>query len=167
MQHTMKSMMLTGIRQMEMREVPVPEIERDTDVLIRMKRLWCMRKWYPLLYTGRIGSQIVRYPFPVGHEGAGIVEIELGLAFTRGKTGPNCIAVEPAMPCGHCDQCIAGRPHTCRNLTISGLPRPGAAGFWPWFYCVMPEDRAVSPLQEISPVDHASLSEPWPYGCMP
>ena len=32
----MKAMMLTGIRQMQPMDVPQPQIENDTDVLIRM-----------------------------------------------------------------------------------------------------------------------------------
>ena len=35
----MKAMMLTGIRQMEMRDVPTPAILNDRDVRIKMKTL--------------------------------------------------------------------------------------------------------------------------------
>src|SRR4030042_696018 len=109
----MKSMMLTGIRQMEMKTVADPVIVNDTDVLIRMERIGVCGSDIHYYTTGRIGSQVVRYPFPVGHEGAGIVE-KTGHRVTRVKPG-DLIAIDPAMPCGHCDQCLAGRPHTCRN----------------------------------------------------
>ena len=101
-------MMLTGIRQMEMMEVPSPQIEQETDVLIRMKRLGVCGSDIHYYTTGRIGTQVVRYPFPVGHEGAGIVE-KTGSGVTLVRPGDR-IAIDPAMPCGHCDQCLqAGR----------------------------------------------------------
>ena len=65
-------MMLTGIRQMEMKEVPDPMIINDTDVLIRMERIGVCGSDVHYYTTGRIGTQVVAYPFPVGHEGSGI-----------------------------------------------------------------------------------------------
>ncbi len=159
MRDKMKSMMLTGIRQMEMREVPVPEIERDTDVLIRMKRLGVCGSDIHYYTTGRIGSQVVSYPFPVGHEGAGIVE-KTATGVTLVKPG-DIIAVEPAMPCGTCDQCRAGRPHTCRNLRFLGCP--GQANGCLSEFIVMPETSCI-PLTGKLTLDHGSLSEPLAIG---
>jgi L-iditol 2-dehydrogenase len=109
----MKAMMLTGIRQMEMRDIPAPEIKNPKDVLIRMKIVGVCGSDVHYYVQGKIGSQVVEYPFTVGHEGAGIVE-KIGSSVTKVKPGDR-IAVEPAMSCGECDQCKAGRPHTCRN----------------------------------------------------
>ncbi len=61
----MKSFVLTGIRQMEMVEVPDPTIEKDTDVLIRMKTVGVCGSDVHYYTTGRIGSQVVEYPFPL------------------------------------------------------------------------------------------------------
>ena len=66
-------MVLTGIRQMEMIEVPDPKIVHDTDVLIKMDRVGVCGSDIHYYTTGKIGSQVVEYPFPVGHEGAGTV----------------------------------------------------------------------------------------------
>ncbi len=159
MPDTMKSMMLTGLRKMEMRDIPMPEIKRDNEVLIRMKRLGVCGSDIHYYTTGRIGSQIVSYPFPVGHEGAGIVE-KTGAGVTRVKPGDN-IAVEPAMPCGNCDQCIAGRPHTCRNLKFLGCP--GQADGCLSEFIVMPETSCIPIAQNLT-LDHASLSEPLAIG---
>ena len=109
----MKAMMLTGIRQMEMMDVPDPKIENDTDVLIRMKVIGVCGSDVHYYETGQIGSQVVEYPFAVGHEGSGVVEA-IGTDVT-GVTPGDRIAIEPAMSCGACDQCRAGRPHTCRK----------------------------------------------------
>lgn len=155
----MNSMMLTGIRKMEMREVPDPIITNDTDVLIRMERVGVCGSDVHYYTTGRIGSQVVKYPFPVGHECSGTI-IKTGPAVTRVKPGDR-IAIEPAMPCGECDQCLAGRPHTCRNLKFLGCP--GQADGSLSEYIVMPETSCYAIPDHMS-FDQAALSEPLSIG---
>jgi len=155
----MKAMVLTGIRQMEMREVPDPKIVNDTDVLIKMERVGVCGSDIHYYTTGKIGSQVVEYPFPVGHEGAGTV-IEIGSAVTHVKVGDE-IAVEPAMPCWDCDQCNVGRPHTCRNLRFLGCP--GQADGCLSEYLVMPETSCFK-LDSSMVLDDGALSEPLAIG---
>ncbi len=155
----MKSMVLTGIRKMEMIEVPDPKIENDTDVLIKMERVGVCGSDIHYYTTGKIGSQVVEYPFPVGHEGAGTV-VEIGKAVTHVKIGDE-IAVEPAMPCWDCDQCNVGRPHTCRNLKFLGCP--GQADGCLSEYIVMPETSCF-PLDKSMVLDDGALSEPLAIG---
>lgn len=76
----MKAMMLTGVDQMEMCEVPTPAIVHATDVPIRMTRVGVCGSDVHYYAQGQIGSQVVKYPFTVGHEGAGIVDKEIGRA---------------------------------------------------------------------------------------
>jgi L-iditol 2-dehydrogenase len=111
-------------------------------------------------YTrGKIGSQVVKYPFTVGHEGAGIV-VETGTDVTRVRKGDK-IAIEPAMPCRKCDQCISGRYHTCRNLKYLGCP--GQAEGCLSEFIVMPEESCF-PLPGHLTTDHGSISEPLSIG---
>ncbi len=152
-------MRLTGIRQMEMAEVPDPKIEKDTDVLIKMDRVGVCGSDIHYYVSGKIGSQVVQYPFTVGHEGGGIVA-ETGKAVTRVKPG-DIIAIEPAMPCWECDQCRAGRPHTCRNLKFLGVP--GQTDGCLSEYIVMPETSCF-PLYEGMTTDDGALSEPMAIG---
>ncbi len=70
----MKSMNLTGIRQMEMQEVPIPSLVREHDVLIRLKVVAVCGSDVHYYVSGKIGDQVVSYPFSVGHECADIVE---------------------------------------------------------------------------------------------
>ncbi len=116
----MKAMVLTGIRQMAMMDVADPVIERDTDLLLRLTAIGVCGSDIHYYTTGRIGSQVVRYPFRVGHECAAVVE-KTGRAVTAFKPGDR-VAVDPAMWCGSCDQCLSGRFHTCRRLTFLGCP---------------------------------------------
>ena len=155
----MKAMVLTGIRQMEMMEVPDPKIVNDTDVLIKMERVGVCGSDIHYYTTGKIGSQVVEYPFPVGHEGAGTV-IEIGSAVKAVNVGDE-IAIEPAMPCWDCDQCNVGRPHTCRKLNFLGCP--GQADGCLSEYLVMPETSCFK-LDDSMILDDGALSEPLAIG---
>jgi L-iditol 2-dehydrogenase len=155
----MKTMQLTGIREMEMFDVPNPELINNTDVLIRMTTVGVCGSDVHYYTTGRIGDQIVKYPFTVGHEGAGIVE-KVGSAVTSVKPGDR-VAIDPAMPCWECDQCKAGRSHTCRKLKFLGCP--GQAEGCLSEYIVMPETSCF-PIADNLSLDEAALSEPLTIG---
>jgi L-iditol 2-dehydrogenase len=155
----MKAMMLTGIRQMEMKNIPEPVLVKPNDVKIRMSVLGICGSDIHYYTQGQIGSQKVVYPFTVGHEGAGIV-VEVGPAVKRVKPGDK-IAIEPAMPCWKCDQCLSGRHHTCRNLKFLGCP--GQAEGCLMEYIVMPEESCF-PLEGKLTPDHGSISEPLAIG---
>ncbi len=152
-------MMLTGIRQMEMRDVPAPEIKNPDDVLIRMKIVGVCGSDVHYYTQGKIGSQVVEYPFTVGHEGAGTVE-KIGPAVKNVKPGDR-IAVEPAMPCWKCDQCKADRPHTCRKLRFLGCPKQADGCLSE--YIVMPEECCLK-IKDSMSFEEAAISEPLAIG---
>ncbi|MCK4880958.1 MAG: alcohol dehydrogenase catalytic domain-containing protein [Bacteroidales bacterium] len=155
----MKAMMLTGIRQMEMKEVATPAILNDRDVLIKMKTLGVCGSDIHYYVSGKIGSQVVQYPFTVGHEGAGEVEA-VGEGVTLVKPGDR-IAIEPAMPCGECDQCKVGRPHTCRKLRFLGCPGQAEGSLSE--FIVMPETSCFKIPDQMT-YDEAAISEPLAIG---
>jgi L-iditol 2-dehydrogenase len=155
----MKAMQLTAIRRMEMREVDKPQIVADNDVLIKMTDVGVCGSDVHYYTRGRIGAQVVEYPFTVGHEGAGIVEA-VGSVVKRVKPG-DAIAIEPGTPCHKCDQCKLGREHTCRNLTYLGCP--GQAEGCLSEYIVMKEDSCF-PLGNNITLEEGALSEPLSIG---
>ncbi|MGW8314821.1 MAG: zinc-dependent alcohol dehydrogenase [Bacteroidales bacterium] len=155
----MKAMMLTGIREMEMRDVPDPLIKDAGEVRIRLLTLGVCGSDIHYYVSGKIGSQVVQYPFTVGHECAGVVEA-VGPGVTRVKPGDR-IAIEPAMPCWECDQCRAGRPHTCRNLRFLGCPGQAEGSLSELI--VMPESSCF-PIPDHMTYDEAALSEPLAIG---
>ena len=144
---------------MQMMEVETPKIVNPTDVLIKMKVLGVCGSDIHYYVSGKIGSQVVKYPFPVGHEGSGEV-VETGSGVTHVKVGDR-IAIEPAMPCFKCDQCMEGRHHTCRNLKFLGCP--GQADGCLSEYIVMPETSCF-PIPESMSYDQAAISEPLAIG---
>jgi L-iditol 2-dehydrogenase len=155
----MKAMMLTGIRKMEMREIPEPLVVKANDVKIKMAVVGICGSDIHYYTKGQIGSQVVEYPFAVGHEGAGIV-VETGKNVKRVRPG-DVISIEPAMPCWECDQCLAGRHHTCRKLKFLGCP--GQAEGCLMEYIVMPEESCFPLRGKLTP-DHGSISEPLAIG---
>lgn len=155
----MKAMMLTGIRRMEMKDMPEPKLLKADHVKIKMLVVGICGSDVHYYTQGKIGSQIVKYPFAVGHEGAGVI-VETGIGVKCVKTG-DIVAIEPAMPCWQCDQCLAGRHHTCRKLRFLGCP--GQAEGCLMEYIIMPETSCF-PLNEKLDPDHGSLSEPLAIG---
>lgn len=155
----MKIMKLTGIRQMELMDTRQPEISGENEVLVEMKVVGVCGSDVHYYTTGRIGSQIVQYPFTVGHEGAGIVK-KTGKNVTRVRTGDR-IAIEPAMPCFECDQCRKGRENTCRNLRFLGCP--GQAEGCLCEYILIPETSCI-PIPDHMTFDEAAISEPLSIG---
>ncbi len=155
----MRSAKLTAIRTVEIFDEPMPEIRGDKDVLIKVKAVGICGSDVHYYTDGMIGSQVVKFPFTVGHEGAGIVEAT-GSAVTRVKPGDR-IAIEPAMPCFGCDQCLAGRFNTCRKLKFLGCP--GQAEGCLSEYIVMPETSCF-PIPDSMNYEEASISEPLAIG---
>lgn len=155
----MKSMKLTGIRQMEMVDAAEPRIVNPGDVKIKMMAVGVCGSDIHYFTQGGIGSQKVIYPFTVGHEGAGIV-IETGSGVKSVKAGDK-VAIEPAMPCWKCDQCLAGRHNTCRNLKFLGCPDQAEGCLSE--YIVMPETSCLPLYGKLAPV-HGVISEPLSIG---
>ncbi len=151
--------MLTGIRQIEIVETPDPKIVNDKDVLVKMGSIGVCGSDVHYYVDGKIGNQVIEFPFPVGHEGAGVVQ-EIGFAVSHVKPGDR-VAVEPAMPCGECDQCKAGRSHTCRKLKFLGCPKQADGCLSE--YVVVPEHSCL-PIPDSMTLDQAALSEPLAIG---
>jgi L-iditol 2-dehydrogenase len=155
----MKAMMLTARRKMELRDVPTPAIRAAHDVLIKVNAVGVCGSDVHYYVEGKIGSQVVKYPFIVGHEFSGTVQ-EVGKAVKKLKLGTR-VAVDPAMTCGKCDQCRAGRPHTCRKNRFLGCPGQ-AAGCLSEFI-VMPEECCI-PLKRKTTFEQAAIVEPLSIG---
>jgi len=145
---------------MELREGPDPAIKTAHDVLIKVGVVGVCGSDVHYYVTGRIGSQVVKYPFRVGHEFAGTV-MAIGRSVKRVKKGDR-VAVDPAMFCGKCDQCRAGRFHTCRKLKFLGCP--GQAEGCLCEYIVMPEASCYPVSRKIS-LEEAAIIEPLSIGC--
>jgi L-iditol 2-dehydrogenase len=74
------------------------------------------RHWYT---EGGVGDVLLTRPLILGHEFAGQIE--------SGPRAGERVAVEPAIHCGRCEQCQAGRQNLCRDVRFAGHgPTDGA-----------------------------------------
>jgi len=155
----MKAAFLTGIRQMEIRETPRPEISDPHGVLLRVGLVGVCGSDVHYYTTGRIGTLVVKYPEWTGHECAGRV-VAVGDQVKTLRVGQR-VAVDPLITCGHCDQCLSGREHTCRNQSFLACPGQGPGALAE--YLVMPE-RSCYAIPDGMTMVQAAAIEPLSIG---
>lgn len=155
----MKVACFTGLRKIEWLDQPPPEIERPDEVLLRIDRVGVCGSDVHYYVDGRIGDQVLHYPATLGHECAGTV-VAVGRGVTAVRPGDR-VAVDPALVCGRCDQCLADRSNTCRRLRFLGAPgeAPGALAE----FGVLPAENCF-PIPPTMSLDWATLAEPLSIG---
>jgi threonine dehydrogenase-like Zn-dependent dehydrogenase len=127
---TTRAIVQTAARQLELRELPIPDIDEDS-ALLRVEA------------CGICGSDVeqysgtlpVRLPTIPGHEPLGIIERIGDRAAKRwGVDVGDRVAVETMIPCGHCRACIEGRYQVCRGrggmFGYSYVPLSHPPGLW-------------------------------------
>ena len=159
MSNFMKASVLTGIRKMKLMDVPKPSIKKDDEVLLKVEAVGICGSDVHYYETGRIGSQVINYPFIIGHECAATVKA-IGSAVTKVKAGDE-VVVDPAVSCNKCDQCRQGRENTCRNLRFLGTPGQGDGCLCE--YIVMPQNSCFTTKGTIT-LEQGVLCEPLAIG---
>lgn len=144
---------------MKMISAPEPVVLNADDVKIKLAAIGVCGSDIHYYSEGKIGTQVVEYPFAVGHECSGTI-VEVGADVTNVKIG-DLVVVDPAVHCGHCDQCLSGRPHTCRNNRFLGCP--GQLEGCLSEYIVMPSFTCFPVTGKMNPVQ-AALIEPLSIG---
>ena len=155
----MKAARLIQPGTIELQDIPEPEIKRENEVLLKIENVGICGSDIHYFKEGSIGDQIIHYPFTIGHECAATVA-KTGKKARRVFNGDR-VAVDPAVSCGSCDQCLTGRPHTCRQLKFLGCPgqREGCLSE----YIVMPEINCYL-LPDSMPFARGVLAEPLSIG---
>lgn len=145
----MKQQLMNGPRDMELREVPVPQPGPD-EVRIRVARI------------GICGSDIHVWhgnhpftPFPVvqGHEFCGYLDA-LG-SDVRDLTVGALVTAMPQIVCGTCGACRKGMFNICENLKVRGFQADGCGQE----YFVTKADRIVT-LPDDFTLDQGAFMEP-------
>lgn len=155
----MKALALTSVNRLEFIDIPQPQIKNDTDVLLKLAAAGVCGSDIHYYQTGRVGSQIVSFPYRIGHECSATVA-KIGKAVKNLKVG-DLVVVEPAISCHNCDQCRMGRENTCRNLKFLGTPNQLDGCFCE--YMVMPAENCLVVSGKLTPVQ-AALCEPFTIG---
>jgi L-iditol 2-dehydrogenase len=155
----MKKVVLTGIKKLELIQCPKPEIVNDNDVLLKMDTMGVCGSDIHYFNEGKIGDQVIQFPFAIGHEGSARVE-KIGKNVSKLKPG-DLVAIDPAISCGKCSQCLNGREHTCTNQKFLGCP--GQIEGCMAEYIVMPENNCY-PVPDFFNGEDAALFEPLSIG---
>ena len=149
----MRALMLSGPRQLDVVDVPLPEIRAD-EVLVRIAA------------CGICGSDVHGYdlssgrripPLVMGHEGAGVVA-EVGDRVTQFSVGDR-ITFDSTVFCGECEYCRRGTTNLCLAREVLGVSsrefrRHGAFAE----YLAVPE-RICHALPPEIPLEHAAIIE--------
>ncbi len=159
----MKAAILHAVNQ----PLTIEEIDVDRpmarEVLVRTVAAGVCHSDLPY-YEGRFNTPT---PAVLGHEAAGIVEA-VGELVTYVKAGDHVIACLSVF-CGHCDQCLKGRPNLCVNPETrrSAADRPKLSwrgssvvqGFQVGAYAekMLLHENALVKIREDFPLDQAAL----------
>lgn len=137
--------------------IPVPDDKNN--VLIKIASVGVCGSDMHYFKHGRIGEQVVEYPYTIGHEASGYIEKIIG---DPGELKQDqLVAIEPAVSCGQCDQCQAGRHHTCRHILFMGAP--GQLEGLMREYVIVPTQN-VFPVPETFSANEAAFVEPMSIG---
>ena len=135
----------------EPREVPAA---RPGEVLVRVRAVGLCGSDLHYYAHGENGPNVLRTPTALGHEAAGVV-VATGDGASAHPVG-TAVAVEPAIPCGRCRVCRAGRYNQCSHGHCFGSPPTDGALTR---FLAVPEEFA-HPVPEGLPFASAALVEP-------
>ncbi|WP_196603642.1 galactitol-1-phosphate 5-dehydrogenase [Pectinatus haikarae] len=116
---TMKALVVEGIKKINYKSVPIPEIN-DHEVLVKVHACGICGSDLPRARDGGVHS----YPIIIGHEFSGEIT-QIGSKVKNLKTGQRVTAA-PLIPCTHCANCSAGQPAMCTQYSFVGSRQSGA-----------------------------------------
>jgi L-iditol 2-dehydrogenase len=103
----MRSVRLHGTGDLRNHDEPIP-VAGEGEKLVRVKSVGVCGSDLHWFSEGEIGDAKLEIPLILGHEFAG--ELEDGQR----------VAVDPAIPCGHCEFCEHGHPNLCSSMIFAG-----------------------------------------------
>ncbi len=110
---------MTELNKMEIREIPVPEVEKQ-QVLVKLEYVGICGSDVHYFHDGRCGDFVVDGEFMLGHECAGTI-VEIGSEVKTLAVGDR-VALEPGITCGHCEFCKSGRYNLCPDVQFLATP---------------------------------------------
>lgn len=116
---TNRSAVLRGEGDVVVEDRPVPE-PGPGEVLVEVGAVGICGSDVHYYEHGRIGPFVVEAPMVIGHEAAGTV-VAVGEGVDPARVG-ELVALEPGVPCRHCEQCLAGRYNLCPDIVFFATP---------------------------------------------
>lgn len=132
---------------LRLHEEPVPAPAED-ELLLRITAVGLCGSDLHWFAEGGIGDAVLSRPLVLGHEFVGVVE--------EGPRAGERVALDPAIPCGECAQCLAGDDNLCLSSRFAGHSSTDGAlrslMAWP--------ERLAHRVPDSVPDAEASLLEP-------
>ncbi|MBT2535670.1 alcohol dehydrogenase catalytic domain-containing protein [Arthrobacter sp. ISL-69] len=115
---TTEAAVLHGANDVRIEQKPLKALGPN-DVLVEMRSGGICGSDMHYFADGRNGTNVLRQPTVLGHEGAGVVIATGGTAAVAAGTA---VVIEPALSCGTCPTCVSGRYNVCPAGTCFGSP---------------------------------------------
>ncbi|KAM3418780.1 hypothetical protein BST61_g4750 [Cercospora zeina] len=151
---TNPSFVLRAVKDVAFEDRPVPQLRGAHDVRIHVHQTGICGSDVHYWQRGRIGDFVLTSPIILGHESSGTI-VEVGNAVKNVKVGDR-VAIEPGVPCRHCDYCRSGDYNLCADTVFAATP--------PWDgtlakYYIVASDY-VYPFPEHMSMEEGALVEP-------
>ncbi len=146
----MKALYYLGAKDLEMRDIPIPEI-KENEYLIKVVSCGICGSDYEG-YLGKTGRRTA--PMIMGHEFSGVIE-KVASNDSKYKVGQKVI-VFPKPYCGECEYCKKGLVNVCPNGICMGvLDSDGAMCEY-----INIEEKYIIPFDDNMDFNVASMTEP-------
>ena len=110
----MKSIRLHAAGDLQLHDETIP-VTGEGEKLVRVKAVGVCGSDLHWFSEAGIGDAKLEHSLVLGHEFAGVTE--------DGQR----VAIDPAIPCGHCEFCMHGHPNLCENMIFAGHGRTDGA----------------------------------------
>ncbi|MGC9318069.1 MAG: NAD(P)-dependent alcohol dehydrogenase [Armatimonadota bacterium] len=158
MPETMKAAVLHAVDDIRVEDVPMPELSRERDVMVRVRSVGICGSDVHFFERGRIGNIVLEQPTIMGHEAAGeVVEV---LDESCGLAPGDRVAIEPGYTCRRCEFCRSGRYNLCPDVVFLAAP-PVDGAFCE--YLAWPSDFLFR-LPDAMSLDEGAMLEPLAVG---
>jgi L-iditol 2-dehydrogenase len=107
----MRALRLHGVGDLRLADEPAP-VAGPAEALVRVTAVGICGSdlhWYD---ESGIGEAVLTQPLVLGHEAAGVI--------VAGPRAGQRVALDPQVPCGACETCVAGRGHLCPEVRFLG-----------------------------------------------
>lgn len=148
---TMKAAVFEGEGRLTVKEVPIPEITREDQILIEVEA--CSICGTDVHITAVPPGYLATPNTILGHEFVGYVR-EKGAAVDQLQVGDR-VVVNPNNYCGKCFYCRKNLPNQCEHVEALGIDYDGAFAK----YCVV-SDKVAYPIKEDVEAAEAACAEP-------
>lgn len=153
----MKAIVETGIKKIEIQELPMPEIQAD-EVLMKIRANGlCTND-----IRDYLGDTVYSFPRVGGHEFSGEI-VEIGAAVNPKHFAVGDHVVKYIIPaCGECDYCKTGRENLCVEVANSStFQNPnGLSGFFGMAQYITVKSRDLYKYPKEVPFTHSAFTEP-------